>query len=152
MLVDRSNMKEIVNLKAKLAKEFSMKDLGSAKKILGMRISKREKWLLKKSQIKYVEKVLKRFKPVNVLFGGHFKLSKAHTLTTEDAKTLMSEVPYALAVSTLMYAIVYTRSNIAQAGGVVSRYLSNPEKEHLKGIKWIWRYLKESFFRYDIVL
>ena len=40
ILVAGSNMKEIVNLKDKLAKEFSMKDLGLAKKILGMRISR----------------------------------------------------------------------------------------------------------------
>ena len=46
MLVARSSMKEIVNLKAKLVKEFSMKDLGPAKKILRMKIS-REKRLLK---------------------------------------------------------------------------------------------------------
>jgi len=70
-------MKEIVNFKAQLAKEFSMKDLGPAKKILGMRIN-REK-LLKISQVEYVEKVLKRFnmsdaKPVNIPLGGHFKL------------------------------------------------------------------------------
>ena len=71
-------MKEIVNLNAKLAEEFSI-DLGSTKKILGYRIS-REKRLLKISQVKYVE-VLKRFnmsdaKPVNIMLGGHFKLSK----------------------------------------------------------------------------
>jgi len=42
MLVVGSSMKEIVNLKAKLAKEFSMKDLGPAKKIVGMSM-KREK-------------------------------------------------------------------------------------------------------------
>ena len=40
MLVAGSNMKEIVNLKAVLVKKFSMKDLGPAKKILGMRISR----------------------------------------------------------------------------------------------------------------
>jgi len=67
-----------MNLKAKLAEEFSI-DLGSTKKILGYRIS-REKRLLKISQVKYVE-VLKRFnmsdaKPVNIMLGGHFKLSK----------------------------------------------------------------------------
>jgi len=43
MLVVESSMKEIVNLKAKLAKEFSMKDLGPAKKILGMRISREKR-------------------------------------------------------------------------------------------------------------
>ena len=45
-----------MNLKAKLAKEFSMKDLGPAKKILRMKIS-REK--VKISKAEYVEKVLR---------------------------------------------------------------------------------------------
>jgi len=40
MLVANSSMKEFVNLKAKLAKELSIKDLGPAKKILRIRISK----------------------------------------------------------------------------------------------------------------
>jgi len=35
MLVAGSNMKEIVNLKAKLVKEYSIKDLDPVKKILG---------------------------------------------------------------------------------------------------------------------
>jgi len=42
-LVAGSNMKEIVNLKTKLAEEFSMKDLSSAKKIIEMRISRERK-------------------------------------------------------------------------------------------------------------
>ena len=40
MLVAGSSMKEIVNLKVRLAEEFSMKDLGLAKKIFGIRISR----------------------------------------------------------------------------------------------------------------
>jgi len=43
MLITRSSMKEIVNLKAKLAKIFSMKDLDLAKKILGTRINRERK-------------------------------------------------------------------------------------------------------------
>ena len=43
MLIIGSSMKEIVNLKAKLEKEFLMKDWGSAKKILEIRISKESK-------------------------------------------------------------------------------------------------------------
>ena len=42
MLVTRSSMKEIVNLQAKLAKEFSMKGLGSTKKILECRSTERK--------------------------------------------------------------------------------------------------------------
>ena len=40
MLVVGSSMKEIVNRKAKLVNEFSMKDLGPAKRILEMWISR----------------------------------------------------------------------------------------------------------------
>ena len=43
MFVAGSSMKEIVNLKTKLAKEFSMKNLGPAKKILGMRINREKR-------------------------------------------------------------------------------------------------------------
>ena len=43
MLVVGSSMKDIVNLKAKLAKIFSMKDLDLAKKILGTRINRERK-------------------------------------------------------------------------------------------------------------
>ena len=43
MLVVGSNMKEIVNLKASLAKEISMKDLGLTRKILGMRINREKR-------------------------------------------------------------------------------------------------------------
>ena len=43
MLVASSSIKEIVNLKAQLAREFSIKDLGLAKKILDIRISRERK-------------------------------------------------------------------------------------------------------------
>jgi len=41
-----------------------------------------------------------------------------------------------------MYAMVCTRPDIAHAVGVVSRFLSNPGKEHWEGVMWILRYLK----------
>jgi len=40
--------------------------------------------------------------------------------------------------------MVCTRSDIAQAVGVVSRYMSNLGKEHWRAVKWILRYLKGS--------
>ena len=43
MLVEGSNIKEIVNLKARLTEEFSMKDLSYAKKFFEMRISRERK-------------------------------------------------------------------------------------------------------------
>jgi len=43
MLVAGASMKEIVNLKARLAEEFSMKDLCPVKKIFRMRISREKR-------------------------------------------------------------------------------------------------------------
>ena len=56
----------------------------------------------------------------------------------------MSKVPYALAIGNLMYAMAYTRPDIAHAVGVVSRFASRPEKQHWEAVKWILRYLKSS--------
>jgi len=74
-------------------------------------------------------------KRVNVPLGGHFKLSNAQAPTTEDEKALMSEVPYALVVCSLIYVMVCMRSDIAQAVSVVSMYISNPGKEHWRAVK-----------------
>jgi len=47
----------------------------------------------------------------------------------------MLEVSYASAVGSLMYAMVFTRSDIAQVVKVVSRYMSNSGKEHWTAVK-----------------
>ena len=62
MLVAGSNMQEINVLKGKFPNSFEMKDLGVAKKILGMRITrKRKKRKLIVSKSEYIRKMLERF-------------------------------------------------------------------------------------------
>ena len=53
----------------------------------------------------------------------------------------MSCVPYASAVGSLMYAMVYTRPDIAHAVGVLSSFMSKPGKEHWTTVKRVFRYL-----------
>ena len=63
MLVAGSNMLDINVIKIKLAKSFEMKDLGVAKQILGMRITRdRKNHKLTLSQGENIEKVLERFR------------------------------------------------------------------------------------------
>ena len=52
----------------------------------------------------------------------------------------MSHVPFASAVGSLMYAMVYTRLDITHAVGVLSRFMSKPGKEHWTTLKWVFRY------------
>ena len=62
MLIVGNGTKRIALLKKALSKSFAMKDLGPAKQILGMKISRdRSKKLLWLSQERYIEKVLERF-------------------------------------------------------------------------------------------
>lgn len=148
MLVAGTSMQRIVDLKKKLASAFEMKDLGEAKKLLGMEIRRdRQKKKLWLSQVDYVEKVLERFsmqdaKTVTVPMPSHFKLSKEQCASSEEERKYMDGVPYASAIGSLMYAMVCTRPDIAQAVGVTSRFLQNPGRQHWEAVKWILRYLK----------
>ena len=148
MLIVGHDASKIDKLKQELGKSFAMKDLGPAKQILGMKISRnrttKNLWL---SQEQYIEKVLARFnmsnsKSVSTSLAGHFKLNSMQCPTSEKDKEEMTKIPYASAVGSLMYAMVCTRPDIAHAVGVVSRFLSNPGKDHWAAVKWIFRYLR----------
>ena len=148
MLIVGQDMSKISKLKSELSKSFAMKDLGPAKQILGIRIVRnRSHGLIWLSQENYVKKVLERFnmdkaKPVNCPLAGHFKLSSSQCPTSDEEKNEMQKIPYASAIGSLMYAMVCTRPDIAHAVGVVSRFMSNPGKEHWAAVKWILRYLQ----------
>ena len=80
----RKNKTYVQKLKAQLKKEFEMKDLGEAKKILGIEITRdrgsSRLWL---SQENYIFKVLERFnmeevRSITTPLAGHFKLSCMH--------------------------------------------------------------------------
>ena len=80
MLIAAKSMYEVNRFKSLLRKEFEMKDLGAAKKILGMEIRRNRKarklWL---SQKNYIKKVLEKFsmldaKPMSTPLANHFRL------------------------------------------------------------------------------
>ena len=98
------------------------------------------------SQEQYIEKVLEHFKmnqakPVSSPLPSHFKLINKQSPSTDKEKEDMSKVPYASAVGSLMYAMVCIRPDIAHVVGVVSRFMSNPGKQHWEA-KCIMRYLR----------
>ncbi|GKB24641.1 retrovirus-related pol polyprotein from transposon TNT 1-94 [Tanacetum coccineum] len=141
ILVAVSNMAEIKKLKRKLSQEFEMKDLGPPKQILGVSIIRdRMKGTLRLSQEKYIGKVLEKINIKDLdtrchRLGDHFKL-----------------------IGSVMYVMVCTRLDIAYAVGVVSRFMSNPRREHWEVVKWLLRYLKGTskatlcFSRKEVVL
>ncbi|KAL8104982.1 hypothetical protein AgCh_028950 [Apium graveolens] len=187
MLITGSNMREINRLKRQMSEEFEMKDMGAAKQILGMSIIRdrteeimddlltnrgemsrlndevRRLVYLKLSQEKYVEKLLQKFsvqdaKTRSTLLASHFNLTKKQSPKTDEGKKDMAKVPYASVVGSLMYAMMCTRPDIAHTVGVVSRFMSNPGREHWEAVKWLLRYLKGTskvalcFSKKDVIL
>ena len=148
MLIAAKNPNEVQQLKDQLSREFDMKDLGGARKILGMEIRRdRIQGKLWLSQKTYIRAIIKQFnmseaKAVKTPLAQHFKLFEEMCPKTDEEITSMSKIPYASAVGCLMYAMICTRPDLSHAVSVVSRYMSNPGKQHWEAVKWILQYLK----------
>ena len=137
-------------IKIWLSSQFSMKDLGEASYILGMKIYRdRSRKLLGLSQSMYIETVLKRFSMKNSKKGylpiGHgIVLSKKDCATTPEERERMSRIPSASAVGSIMYAMPCPRPDVAYSLGVVSRYQSDPGEAHWQVVKTILKYLRNT--------
>jgi len=81
-------------------------------------------------------------KPVKVPILVVVKLSAKQCPKTQEEEEDMSHVPYASVVGSLMYAMVYTRLDIAHAVEVLCRFMSKPRKEHWTTVKLVFRYLR----------
>ena len=148
MLIATSNMEEIVRLKEQLGSAFEMKDLGAAKRILGMEISRdRPNQKLFLSQKEFAGKVIRCFgmekaKIVFTRLTTHFKLSAVLSPKSKHEKKYMENILYSSAVASLMYRMVYTRHDITQVISVVSRYLACLRKRH-----WVADDINYSLFQ-----
>jgi len=99
-----------------------MKDLGEAKKVLGMEIERdRRSGKVSLTQEGYLQKILQRFninddtKSLSTPLASHFKLKATISPTTVEEREYMTRVPYASAVDSLMYAMVCIRPDLLQA-------------------------------------
>ncbi|MCO5568160.1 hypothetical protein L7F22_021857 [Adiantum nelumboides] len=92
----------------------------------------------------YINKVLQHFnmdreKALLTPLPSYVKLSNQDCPQSEVEKVEMDKVLYASASGSLMYAMIATCPDIAFAMGVVSRYVSNPDKKHWEAVKGIMR-------------
>lgn len=154
MLVVGQDKNMINRLKKDLSSQFAIKDLGLTQKILGMEIiHDRKKKKLWPSQENYIEKVLDRLnmkgaKIVGTPLASNFKLNFDSCPCDDKEKEDMKNIPYASAIGSLMYAMVYTRLDITHLVGVASRFLANLGKQHWQAVKWMLRYLKGTSHYY----
>ena len=114
ILLIGNDIPTLQSVKSWLEKFFSMKDLGKATYIIGIKIYRdRSQRFLVLSQSGYIDKVLKRFSMQDSRRGflpmSHgIKLSKSQCPTKKDERVSMDKIPYASAIGSIMYAMLCT--------------------------------------------
>jgi ATP-binding cassette subfamily B (MDR/TAP) protein 1 len=160
ILIIGNDINMLNDVKSYLNKCFSMKDLGEAAYILGIKIYRdRPGCLIGLSQSTYLDKVLKRFRTDKAKKGSSPMLSgkifsKAQCPTSAKDRETMSKVPYASAIGSIMYAMLCTRLVVSNALSLTSRYQSDPGVEHRIAVKNILKYLnrtKEMFLSMEVM-
>ena len=69
-------------------------------------------------------------------------LSKSMAPKTDEKRRRMSGIPYASAIGNIMYAMLYTRPDVAYALSVTSHFQSDPGESHWSAVKTILKYLR----------
>jgi len=136
ILLIGNNIPMLETVKTSLKNSFSMKDLGEAAYILGIKIYRdRSRRLIGLSQDTYIDKVLKQFSMEQAKKGflpmSHgIRLSKTQCPSTTDERDRLSRVPYASAIGSIMYAMISTRLDVSYALSMTSRHQSDPGESH----------------------
>ncbi|KAK8685910.1 hypothetical protein V6N13_124942 [Hibiscus sabdariffa] len=128
ILIIGNDIPTLQSVKEWLSSCFSMKDLGEAAYILGVKIYRdRSRRLLGLSHSTYIDKVLKRFnmeasKKGFLPMTHGISLSKEMCPSTSQESERMSQIPYASAIGSIMYAMICTRPDLSYALSMTSRY------------------------------
>ncbi|GJS79708.1 zinc finger, CCHC-type containing protein [Tanacetum coccineum] len=140
MLIFGTEQVQVDMTKEFLSSSFSIKDMGEADVILGIRI-KHESNRITISQSHYIEKVLKKF--------NYFDCTPVSTPMDTSEKLMpnndqvVSQLEYFRVTGCLIYALTCTRPDIAFAVGKLSMYTSNPGTQHWQAIHRVLKYLKK---------
>ncbi|KAK8660947.1 hypothetical protein V6N13_051852 [Hibiscus sabdariffa] len=150
ILIIGNDIPTLQSIKTWLSSCFSMKDLGEAAYILGVKIYRdRSRRLLGLSQSTYIDKVLKRFSMEESKRGflpmrHGISLLKEMCPSTPQERERMSQIPYASAIGSIMYAMICTRPDLSYALSMTSRYQANPSEGHWTAVKNILKYLRRT--------
>ena len=139
MLIFSTSLSMEHSTKRFLASQFDMKDMGEAKVILGVKITRMGNSIIL-SQEHYVEKILKRF--------GHLDAKlvstpyDANTHLVKNRGDPVGQANYAQIIGNLMHLMNFARSDIAYAVCRLSRYTYNPNNDHWNVLARLMKYLR----------
>ncbi|GJW17454.1 retrotransposon protein, putative, ty1-copia subclass [Tanacetum coccineum] len=145
-----NHIPSLQSVKDYLGKCFAMKYLGEAAFILGIKIYRdRSKRLIRIGQNAYMDKILKRYKMDNskrdhIPMQERLDLNKTQGALTPKEVKCMQNVPYALAMGSIMYVVRCTRPNVAFAQNITSHFQQNLGEPRWTAVKNILKYLRNT--------
>lgn len=134
----------IQKFKAKVKSRWNIEDLGPAKKIVGIELTRKQDGGYKINQESMISNTVKKFgmkesKPFTTPVPGGIKVFKA---TEAEAREMKEKgYPYRSVVGSLMYISIGTRPDITFAVGVLLQHLETPLIHHWNLEMHILRYL-----------
>lgn len=143
ILIATASKERAEDIKAALTTSFEARDLGEVSHFLGMTIQRSQgERIIKVSQPTLTTRLLDEYgladcKTRSVPLSPHLQLTK------EDGEPLDSSRTgrYTHLVGSLLYLSVCTRPDIAQAVGVLSKYMSTPTTVHWQAALGVLRYV-----------
>ena len=131
-------------LKNELMREFNMKDLEEAKKIIGWEIT-REKGILKIDQKRYIRDLLES-EGIILCYTTVLPVKAGSTLFLDQAEDhqQVDLTEYWRLVDKLIYLSYGTRPDIAFVIGQLNCHNSDLQAEHLRIAKQVLQYLKKT--------
>lgn len=143
LIITGTNVSNIVKFKMQMGKEFEMSDLGKLSYYLGIEVDQ-GKGYIELKQVAYSKKVLEKAGlsdcnpvkfPMEPKIHMH-KDEKGKPVTSTEFKSMVGGLRY----------LLHTRSDIAYAVGVVSRFMERPTMLHKNAVKRIMRYVQGTFW------
>ena len=142
------SQKEIQWFDESLKKPFNAVNLGEAKKVLGMRVTRdRKNRTLYLDQEEYIDRVLNQYgfthekhQSVRIPVSDYNNLRPI-----KEGDTLINVHEYQQAIGSLMHCMVYTRPDIAFAVGRLAQFMTKPAEHHGHALKQLMRYLRQTY-------
>lgn len=132
----------INDLMMRLSDKFKI-TAGKGNYFVGMEITRdRANKIIHVGQSAYIEKTVRRY---NMLESKMISTpSDSNVILSKSEEQCDLKFPYRQAIGSLLYAATVSRPDISYAVGEVSRFMENPNQQHVNALKRILRYVNHS--------
>ena len=147
MAVTSKHASDITKFKREIQEHFMIADGGKLCWFLGFEIKcDQTVWTVSINQQSYIERMVEKFRLTNLKPVAAPREPDTHFSQNQSPLTLsqqfqMQDIPYAQAISSVLWPVVISRPDAAFAVGILSQFVQNLGQAHWEGVKRLITYL-----------